>query len=95
MHYVLMAVQTRGLSHTRVARFDLNRIVVVLQSKRQRMEKTIVGFGDPFTNVDQGPQVSEEQFDKILSYIKHGVQGGADLLLVILNRIMITIYFLK
>lgn len=50
MHYVLMAVQARSLRHARIARFDLNRIVVVLQSEGQRMEKTIVGFSNPLTN---------------------------------------------
>ncbi|ESW24812.1 hypothetical protein PHAVU_004G162300 [Phaseolus vulgaris] len=37
--------------------------------------------GDPFDpKVQQGPQTCKEQFDKILSYIKHGKSEGASLL---------------
>ncbi|XP_057447120.1 aldehyde dehydrogenase family 2 member C4-like [Lotus japonicus] len=37
--------------------------------------------GDPFDpKVQQGPQTSKAQFDKILSYIEHGVNEGATLL---------------
>jgi len=37
--------------------------------------------GDPFDNkTTQGPQVNEEQFDKILGYIESGKQQGAKLL---------------
>ncbi|XP_048423109.1 aldehyde dehydrogenase family 2 member C4-like isoform X4 [Pyrus x bretschneideri] len=37
--------------------------------------------GDPFDpNVHQGPQVDKKQFDKILTYIEHGKNGGATLL---------------
>ena len=36
--------------------------------------------GDPFMKgVDQGPQVSKDQFDRILSYIESGKQEGASL----------------
>ncbi|MFS7989055.1 putative aldehyde dehydrogenase (NAD(+)) [Helianthus anomalus] len=36
--------------------------------------------GDPFRKgVEQGPQVDSEQFDKILKYIRYGVDGGATL----------------
>uniref|UniRef100_A0A7N0TC18 Aldehyde dehydrogenase domain-containing protein n=1 Tax=Kalanchoe fedtschenkoi TaxID=63787 RepID=A0A7N0TC18_KALFE len=36
--------------------------------------------GDPFDpNVHQGPQVSKQQFDKILAYIEHGKREGASL----------------
>jgi len=35
--------------------------------------------GDPFTRVDQGPQVDREQFDKVLRYIKLGRDEGANL----------------
>ncbi|KAJ0704316.1 putative aldehyde dehydrogenase domain, aldehyde/histidinol dehydrogenase [Helianthus annuus] len=36
--------------------------------------------GDPFRKgVEQGPQVDSEQFDKILKYIRSGVDGGATL----------------
>ncbi|PWA57942.1 delta l-pyrroline-5-carboxylate synthetase [Artemisia annua] len=36
--------------------------------------------GDPFRKgVDQGPQVDSEQFDKILKYIRSGVDSGATL----------------
>jgi aldehyde dehydrogenase (NAD+) len=37
--------------------------------------------GDPFDlNTTQGPQVSEEQFDRILGYIEAGKKEGAQLL---------------
>lgn len=35
--------------------------------------------GDPFTTVDQGPQVNESQFKKILNYIDIGRSEGANL----------------
>lgn len=35
--------------------------------------------GDPFTSVDQGPQVDQEQFNKILGYVQKGQQEGAKL----------------
>ncbi|PIN25956.1 Aldehyde dehydrogenase [Handroanthus impetiginosus] len=37
--------------------------------------------GDPFDpNVNQGPQVDKEQYEKVLSYIEHGKREGATLL---------------
>lgn len=36
--------------------------------------------GDPFTNVDQGPQIDQDQYSKILRYIDSGKQQGADLM---------------
>ncbi|ETO08951.1 aldehyde dehydrogenase X, mitochondrial precursor [Reticulomyxa filosa] len=36
--------------------------------------------GDPFTDVDQGPQQNEEQFKKVLNYIATGEKEGATLL---------------
>lgn len=36
--------------------------------------------GDPFTNVEQGPQVNETQFKKILGLIDSGINDGAELL---------------
>lgn len=36
--------------------------------------------GDPFTHVDQGPQVSAVQHKRVMDYIKHGVDEGAELL---------------
>jgi len=36
--------------------------------------------GNPFTEVDQGPQISEEQFNKILGYIEQGKTAGAQCL---------------
>lgn len=36
--------------------------------------------GDPFTDVDQGPQIDQEQFDKVMKYIGMGKQEGAKLL---------------
>jgi aldehyde dehydrogenase (NAD+) len=36
--------------------------------------------GDPFSpNTEQGPQVNDEQFDKVMSYIESGKQQGATL----------------
>jgi len=44
----------------------------------REVKKTRVG--DPFdTNTTQGPQVSQEQFDRVMSYIEQGKQGGAKL----------------
>ena len=36
--------------------------------------------GDPFTDVEQGPQVNESQFKKVLNYIDIGIREGAELL---------------
>ena len=37
--------------------------------------------GDPFhTETQQGPQVSQEQFDRVMGYIEHGQKGGAKML---------------
>jgi len=36
--------------------------------------------GDPFTDVDQGPQQNEQQYCKVLDYIKKGKTEGATLL---------------
>jgi aldehyde dehydrogenase (NAD+) len=45
----------------------------------KKVKKTRVG--DPFDpKTNQGPQVSQEQFDKIMSYIDAGKQSGAKLL---------------
>jgi len=49
----------------------------VEKSARRAMNKSV---GDPFTNVEQGPQVSNEQFKKILGYIDAGKQQGARLM---------------
>jgi aldehyde dehydrogenase (NAD+) len=39
-----------------------------------------VRVGDPFdTNTNQGPQVSQEQFDKVMGYIEAGKAAGANL----------------
>jgi aldehyde dehydrogenase (NAD+) len=44
----------------------------------REVKKTRVG--DPFdTNTTQGPQVSQEQYDRIMGYIEHGKQSGAKL----------------
>jgi aldehyde dehydrogenase (NAD+) len=45
----------------------------------QKVKQTKVG--DPFDpNTTQGPQVSQEQFDRVMSYIKSGREGGANML---------------
>ncbi len=37
--------------------------------------------GDPFSaDTEQGPQVSQEQFDRVLGYIEHGKKDGAKML---------------
>lgn len=36
-------------------------------------------MGDPFGDVDQGPQVDQDQYNKILEYIDHGKNEGATL----------------
>jgi aldehyde dehydrogenase (NAD+) len=45
----------------------------------KKVKKTKVG--DPFDDqTTQGPQVSQEQFDRVMSYIDAGKQGGAKML---------------
>eukprot|EP00483_Globobulimina_turgida_P000357 UN00357 len=49
------------------------------------VEKTITEtqkrkIGDPFTEVDQGPQQNRRQFEKVLSYLDQGKKDGAKLL---------------
>jgi len=47
-----------------------------IQRFKERTSKNVVG--DPFDkNTFQGPQVSQLQFDRIMSYIEHGKQAGA------------------
>ncbi|KAK4598150.1 hypothetical protein RGQ29_015580 [Quercus rubra] len=49
-----------------------------VEKARQRAVKRSVG--DPFKEgIEQGPQIDTEQFDKILKYIKSGVECGATL----------------
>ena len=36
--------------------------------------------GDPFTEVDQGPQQNKRQFEKVLSYLDKGKKEGATVL---------------
>lgn len=49
-----------------------------LEKARKRAANRVVG--DPFLGgIEQGPQVDEEQFKKILKYIKLGIEGGATL----------------
>eukprot|EP00210_Caulerpa_lentillifera_P009138 g8712.t1 len=36
--------------------------------------------GDPFNEVEQGPQVDKDQFEKIMGYIQSGKEQGADLI---------------
>ncbi|KAG1364074.1 putative Aldehyde dehydrogenase family 2 member B7, mitochondrial [Cocos nucifera] len=49
-----------------------------VEKSKARALKRIVG--DPFKNgVEQGPQVDEKQFSKIMHYIKSGVDSGATL----------------
>ncbi|KAI0512211.1 hypothetical protein KFK09_012849 [Dendrobium nobile] len=49
-----------------------------VEKAKARALKRVVG--DPFKKgVEQGPQIDEEQFNKILHFIKSGVEGGATL----------------
>ncbi|KAG0473450.1 hypothetical protein HPP92_015307 [Vanilla planifolia] len=49
-----------------------------VEKAKARALKRVVG--DPFKKgVEQGPQIDEEQFNKILHFIKSGVDGGATL----------------
>ncbi|XP_042426151.1 aldehyde dehydrogenase family 2 member B7, mitochondrial-like [Zingiber officinale] len=49
-----------------------------VEKTKARALKRIVG--DPFKKgVEQGPQIDEEQFSKILRYIKSGINSGATL----------------
>eukprot|EP00249_Psilotum_nudum_P010107 c22338_g2_i1 orf=229-1737(+) len=43
-----------------------------------KAKKRVVG--DPFKGVEQGPQVDQIQFEKIMSYIHSGIEEGANLL---------------
>ncbi|HTV48068.1 MAG TPA: aldehyde dehydrogenase family protein [Phycisphaerae bacterium] len=50
-----------------------------VQRMLTRVRKTKVG--DPFsTDTNQGPQVSQEQFDKVMGYIESGKKSGAKML---------------
>ncbi|OUZ99918.1 Aldehyde dehydrogenase domain [Macleaya cordata] len=56
------------------------RIYDEFVKKSVQKAKTSV-IGDPFDpNVQQGPQVNKEQFDRVLSYIEYGKSEGATLL---------------
>ena len=54
-------------------------MMYVLQEKiyDEFVEKTVSAtskrkVGDPFTDVDQGPQQNKRQFDKVLTYLESG-----------------------
>lgn len=62
-----------------------SRIYVQEKVYDEFVEKTIEAtkkrkVGDPFTNVDQGPQQNQQQFDKVLEYLDTGKNEGAKLL---------------
>lgn len=48
MHQFLMTIEASALRHAPVARLDLNRLMKILQRKRQRMKEPVVPLGDPF-----------------------------------------------
>lgn len=54
VHRLRMAIDATFLRDTPVALFNLNRLVKILQRKRQRMKKTIVGLGDIFSHTIAG-----------------------------------------
>lgn len=47
---ILMTIDARALSHSSVARFYLNRVIVSAHRERQRVKETVVGFGDPLAD---------------------------------------------
>ncbi|KAI3433107.1 Aldedh domain-containing protein [Psidium guajava] len=48
--------------------------------EKAKARATIRSVGDPFkSGIEQGPQVNLEQFEKILGYIRSGVESGATL----------------
>jgi len=49
VYKIFVAVDTSVLSDPLVARFDLNRVVVILERKGDRMKEAVVGLGYPFT----------------------------------------------
>jgi aldehyde dehydrogenase (NAD+) len=50
-----------------------------MERMMQRVRKQVVG--DPFdSKTTQGPQVSQEQFDKVMGYIAAGREGGAKMM---------------
>jgi len=62
-----------------------SRIYVHEKVYDEFVEKTIAEtkkrkIGDPFTDVDQGPQQNKRQFDKILGYLDKGKEAGAKVL---------------
>jgi aldehyde dehydrogenase (NAD+) len=62
-----------------------SRIFVEESVYDEFVEKTIAAtkkrrIGDPFTDVDQGPQQNKDQYEKVLSYIESGKKEGAKLL---------------
>ncbi|GAB2214231.1 hypothetical protein Droror1_Dr00018572 [Drosera rotundifolia] len=49
----------------------------VAKAKARALKRSV---GDPFRkDIEQGPQIDSEQFEKILGYIRAGVEGGATL----------------
>lgn len=55
---------------------SVNNIEQFVEAFKERIKKNIVG--DPFhPDTFQGPQVSQLQFDRVMSYIEHGKQEGA------------------
>ncbi|GAB2289533.1 hypothetical protein Dimus_023843 [Dionaea muscipula] len=48
----------------------------VEKAKARALRRTV---GDPFKNVEQGPQIDSEQFQKVLRYIKSGIESNAKL----------------
>ncbi|KAL3751719.1 hypothetical protein ACJRO7_012536 [Eucalyptus globulus] len=48
--------------------------------EKAKARATVRSVGDPFkSGIEQGPQIDSEQFQKILRYIRSGVEGGATL----------------
>ncbi|KAL9226325.1 hypothetical protein vseg_002153 [Gypsophila vaccaria] len=49
----------------------------VAKAKARAMKRVV---GDPFRkDIEQGPQIDEEQFEKVMGYIKSGISSGATL----------------
>ena len=47
--------------------------------KRLAKKANAITIGDPMENPDMGPLVSESHMNKVLGYIKKGVEEGATL----------------
>lgn len=67
---------TRLATPRHVLRIIVNSTKQFIEAFKERIKKNVVG--DPFhEKTFQGPQVSQLQFDRVMSYIDHGKSEGA------------------